>query len=541
MTNSGIPRLAHRPADTNAKVFDWTVSDLLNHVAAHCPDREALVWRPDGDLKNRQAWSYAELISEGQRVARALLARFEPGERIAIWSANRPEWVLLQIGAAMAGLVIVPINPAFKAREAEYSLHKSRVQGVFYTDSYRDVNTQAILGDLAAHLPDVRSYHSFSDWEVFLAEAPSSRSFPRPDAAGPAMILLTSGTTGNPKGAVLSHRGTINTTQFGEARFALEKGSNWLNSVPMFHSSGCVFAMFCTMWNFGTQILLPGFDPGLVLTVIAQERVHWMMGVPTMAIALLEHPDIAETDMSSLGTFISGGTSVPAELVRRIERELGVEYCMVYGQTEMSGVICHSLKGDTMEHRTSTVGMPYPHTEVRIVDPETGKVLGIDEVGEICLKGYAVFIEYFEQPEATAETIDAGGFNHTGDMGTLRGDGYLTITGRRKEMIIRGGENIYPREVEDFLMSHPDIADIAVFGIPDDRWGEQIVAAVRPRNPEALPDPDALRDYAKARMSRYKVPVHWWFVDSYPQTAAGKIQKFELRRLFLETRKVPAD
>ena len=517
--------------DTSIDVAEVTFIDLLRQVAKKHPDREAFIYL-DGPV--RLAWTYAELLAEGEKVGRAMAARFAPGDHVAIWSANRPEWVLVQIGAALAGLVIIPLNPAFKRRETEYALRQSRSTGLFYSDTYRDVDAAAVVEEIRPLLPDLKHAISFSDWDRFVAEAPAEQDLRHISPDDPAMVLYTSGTTGQPKGAILSHRGIVNTTQFGEDRFALPKGSSWLNSIPMFHSGGCIFALICAIWNEGRHVLLPGFDPLEVLKTIKSERIDWMCGVPTMAIAILDHPDLQQDDLVSLKLFISGGTSVPAELVRRIEAGLGCEYVMVFGQTEMSGVICQTVRGDTLEHRTGTVGKPYPQTDVRIADPKTGQTLQLGEVGEICLRSYAKLIEYFDMPEATANTIDADGWLHTGDMGTLGEDGYLTITGRLKEMIIRGGENIYPREVEDFLVTHPGIADVAVFGIPDERWGEQVVAAVRVRDRVAPPSPEELRDFAKAGITRFKVPVHWWFVDDYPVTAAGKIQKFELRRLFME-------
>lgn len=522
---------AIRLGETSIEVAQITYVDLLRQVAEEHPDREAFVFL---DGASRQAWTYAELLAEGEKAGRAMAESFAPGDRVAIWSANRPEWVFFQIGAALAGLVIVPLNPAFKQRETEYALRQSRSVGLFYTDSYRDVDAVGVVEAVRPHLPDLKLAVSFSDWARFVAAAPAGQPLRNVNPADPAMILYTSGTTGKPKGAILSHRGIVNTTRFGEDRFALPQGSSWLNSVPMFHSSGCIFALICAFWNAGRHVMLPAFDPLAVLKAVQSERIDWMCGVPTMAIAVLDHPDFGQHDLGALKVFVSGGTSVPADLVRRIEAGLGCEYVMVFGQTEMSGVICQTVRGDTLDHRTSTVGKPYPQTDVRIADPNSGQTLKIGEVGEICLRSFAKLIEYFDMPEATAKTIDADGWLHTGDMGTMSGDGYLTITGRLKEMIIRGGENIYPREVEDFLVTHPSIADVAVFGIPDETWGEQIVAAVRPRDPNSPPSPDELRAFAKAGITRFKVPVYWWFVDDYPVTAAGKIQKFELRRMFLE-------
>nr|WP_295469312.1 AMP-binding protein [Mesorhizobium sp.] len=524
---------AYFPAISNGEITNWTVGDLLRHLATENPDDVALIWM-NGSPDARGSWTYRQLLDDSERAARALVGMFRPGERVAIWSANRPEWVIFQLGAAFAGLTIVPINPANRALETDYILRQSRSAGLFFTDSYRDVNTREIVERIGPNLPDLRFTQSLDRFEDFLSsgKADAALSSVAPEAA--AMILYTSGTTGKPKGAVLGHRAILNTAKFGENRFALPPKSIWLNCVPMFHSSGCVFALMCAMWNRGVHLMLPGFEPKLVLRAIEEEKANWIAAVPTMAIALLDDAERPTRDLSSLKVVVSGGTSVPSELVRRIERDLGADFVMVFGQTEMSGVICQSLRNDTDEHRSQTVGTPYVHTEVRIADRETGKTVRLGEVGEICLRSYATLIEYFDLPEATASAFDKDGWFHTGDMGTMRPDGYLTITGRLKEMVIRGGENIYPREVEDVLVSHPSIADAAIFGVPDEKWGEQLCAAVRLRSDMPPPGEEELKNFLRDRIARHKVPAYWWFIDSYPTTASGKIQKFELRAAFCE-------
>jgi fatty-acyl-CoA synthase len=521
------------PAIAEGEITDVTAGDLLRKVAEEQPEHVALAW-VDGSKEGRRSWTYRELLAQSERAARALLSQFRPGERVAIWSANRPEWAIFQLGATFAGLTIVPINPANKAMETDYILRQSRSAGLFYTESYRDVDAQDIVERSKPTLPDLRATFSLDKWEAFVTMGDRDAELPDVLPTSPALILYTSGTTGKPKGAVLAHRAVLNTAKFGELRFALPRNSTWLNCVPMFHMSGCVFALMCSLWNRGVHLMLPGFDPKLVLRAIEEEKANWIAAVPTMAIALLDDPDRPIRDLTSLQIVVSGGTSVPAELVRRIEHDLGADFVMVFGQTEMSGVICQSMRNDTDHHRSLTVGIPYVHTEARIADRVTNATLPLGEIGEICLRGYATLIEYFDMPEATAGSFDAEGWFHTGDMGTMEPDGYMTITGRLKEMVIRGGENIYPREVEDVLVTHPAIADAAIFGVPDEKWGEQLVAAVRLRPGGEQATEEELKSFLRERIARQKVPAYWWFVDSYPTTASGKIQKFELRAMYCE-------
>jgi fatty-acyl-CoA synthase len=332
---------------------------------------------------------------------------------------------------------------------------------------------------------------------------------------------------------MLSHRGLVNIAQFSEARFALDCGSIWLNWMPMFHTGGCVFALLSCLWNRGTLILLNGFQPEAVMRAIAEERAVWLPTVPTTALALLDHPSFGQYDLSSLRVATAGGTPVAPELVRRIERELKVDFMMVFGQTETSSTVCLSLRQDTEHHKSATIGKPMPHTEIRIVDPASGAVVPRGAIGEIQVRNFAVTQGYWGQPEATAGVIDAEGWLHTGDLGTMEADGYLTITGRLKDLIIRGGENIYPREIEDILATHPGVAEVAVFGIPDPRWGETVVAAIRSRQPHVV-EPAEIKDFLAPLIAHHKIPQQIWLVDDLPVTLSGKIQKFALRDAYLK-------
>jgi fatty-acyl-CoA synthase len=349
----------------------------------------------------------------------------------------------------------------------------------------------------------------------------------------PAQIQYTSGTTGFPKGALLHHRGIVNNARLTALRFEVGDGDVWLNPMPLFHTGGCVLAALGTVWGRATHIPLLAFDPGLVLELIETERVDLMGGVPTMLIAMMEHPEFATRDLSSLRAVLSGGSTVPAELVRRIEAGIGVRFGIVFGQTEASPVITQTCLDDTPEDKAETIGRPQPQQEVKIVDPESGQTVPVDAIGEICARGYNVMLGYFDMPEATAETVDADGWLHTGDLATMDERGYCRIVGRLKDMIIRGGENIYPREVEELLFTHPAVADVAVLGIPDPLMGEEVACVVRLAPGHDHVTAIDLRSFVRERLAPQKAPRRWAFVDEFPQTPSGKIQKFVLRDRFV--------
>ncbi len=472
-------------------------------------------------------WTFAELLADAERVAAALLNRFEPGERVAVWAPNLPEWIMLEFGAALAGLVLVTVNPAYQKRELAYVLEQSGAAGIFLTAEWRGNPMLATLDEARAELADLREVIEFTEWTEFLDSA-KPVDLPEVGPDDPVQIQYTSGTTGFPKGALLRHGGlTDNAAIFAHL---VELGSDdvYVNPMPMFHTAGCVLGAIGTLAVRATHLPVVAFDPGLVLELIERERGTLMLGVPTMQIALMEHPDIATRDLSSVKSSVSGGSLVPAELVRRIEATLGVRFCIVYGTTECSPLVTQTRFDDSPEDKATTIGRPIPQAEVKVIDPASGATVGIDEVGELCARGFMVMKSYYGNADATAAAIDEEGWYHTGDLASMDDRGYCRIEGRLTDMIIRGGENIYPREIEDVLFTHPAVADAAVLGLPDEKWGEQVAAIVRlAAGHEA--GAKELFAFVRDELAAYKAPRRWAFVAEYPLTASGKIQKFVLR------------
>jgi len=513
------------PADTSSPVLETTVGGVLREAAALAPDLVALIEGVPGD---RRSWTYAELLAEAERVARALAARFEKGERVAVWAPNIPEWVLLEYGAGLAGIVLVTVNPAYQPKELEYVLRQSRSSGIFYLRSFRGNPMGESLRQVAADLPDLRELIPFDDFAEFVASAPDGVELPEVSPDDPVQIQYTSGTTGFPKGAYLHHRGITNNARFTAERLRVNPGDAYINPMPLFHTGGCVLGVLGPCQRRATLVNLVQFDPGLMLALAEEMRATHLLGVPTMLIATMEHPDFPSRDLSSVHTVCSGGATVPADLVRRIESTLGVQFSIIYGQTEASPGVTLMKPDDSEEDKANTLGPVLPQTEIKVIDPETGATLPIGEAGELCTRGYLVMLGYFEMPEKTRATIDEDGWLHTGDLVTMDDRGYTTITGRLKDMIIRGGENIYPREIEELLFEHPRVSDVAVVGLPDERWGEIVGAFVRDADP-ANPASDAeLHTYCREHLSPQKTPKVWYRVDEFPLTPSGKIQKFVL-------------
>ena len=513
------------PADTSSPVLETTVGGILREAAARAPDQVALI---EGVPGERRSWTYAELLADAERVARALAARFAKGDRIAVWAPNIPEWVLLEYGAGLAGVVLVTVNPAYQPKELEYVLRQSRSSGIFYLRSFRGNPMEESLRQVADGLPELRELIPFDDFEEFTASAPDDVVLPDVSPDDPVQIQYTSGTTGFPKGAYLHHRGITNNARFVAARLGVEPGGVYINPMPLFHTGGCVLGVLGPIQQGATLVNLVQFDPGLMLALAEEMGATHLLGVPTMLIATMEHPDFASRDLSTVHTVCSGGATVPADLVRRIEKTLGVQFSIIYGQTEASPGVTLMKPDDSEEDKATTLGPVLPQTELKVVDPETGATLPIGEAGELCTRGYLVMLGYFEMPDKTRETIDEDGWLHTGDLVTMDDRGYTTITGRLRDMIIRGGENIYPREIEELLFEHPQVSDVAVVGLPDERWGEIVSAFVRDAD-SANPASDAeLHTYCREHLSPQKTPKVWYRVDDFPLTPSGKIQKFVL-------------
>jgi fatty-acyl-CoA synthase len=519
---------AYWPASDEDLVREDTVGSLLRDAAERAPSTVALV-EGVAEPADRRRWRFSELLAESEQVARALLGRFEPGERIAVWAGNIPEWVLLEMAAALAGLTLVTVNPALRDKEILHVLRQSRAAGVFLVRQYRANPLLDILSAIRHELPELREILLFEDWAAFRGSGSPTEGLPLVLPEHPAQIQYTSGTTGTPKGAVLHHRGITNNARLSYVRtFAMRPGEVFVNSMPLFHTAGCVQGTLAPLASLGTQVLVPGFEPGLQLRLIESERGAQFCGVPTMLLGMLDHPAFAGADLSAVRYALSGGAIVPPSLVQRVEAALGVPMGIVYAQTEASPAITMTGLDDAPEDRANTLGRPLAGAEVKITRPGTGEQAAHGEVGELCTRGYHVMLGYFEDPAQTAAAVDQDGWLHTGDLASMDERGYCRIEGRLKDMIIRGGENIYPREIEQALLGHPDVADAVVLGVPDPTWGEQVAAFVK-LAPGAAADEDALFGYIRRHLAPHKAPRVWRFVDSFPMTASGKIQKFVLR------------
>jgi fatty-acyl-CoA synthase len=523
--------LAHASGPDAPAVRDLTLGDLLAWAADTAPERLALVTGVPDPAARRQ-WTYAELYAESVRTAHALLRRFEPGERVAVWAPNIAEWVLMEFGAALAGMVLVTVNPGFRSNEVEYVLNQSRAAGVFVATEFKGNLMLATIEAVRERCPELREVVRFDEWDDFLSTGEDSPPPDLPPVApmDPVMIQYTSGTTGFPKGALLHHRGLVNNGAHTLDRMGVSDGAVCITTMPLFHTGGCVLCVLGSVSKRATQILVEAFDPGLVLELMETYQANAMFGVPTMLVAMLEHPSFATTDLSSVTALCSGGSTVPAPLVTTLEERIGARFTIVFGQTECSPVASMTHATDTIDDKAGTIGPPMPNVEVKIISTETGETLPVGTPGEYCTRGYHVMLGYFENPEATAATVDADGWLHTGDLCAMDDRGYCTVEGRLKDMIIRGGENIYPRELEELLFAHPDVGDVAVVGLPDDKWGEEVAAFLRPA-PSRTIDKGVLHAYMREHLAAHKTPRHWFVIDEFPLTGSGKIQKYKLREL----------
>ncbi|SCK10820.1 fatty-acyl-CoA synthase [Variovorax sp. HW608] len=515
-------------AEADATFLPWSIGDLLRDTVQQRPDHTALVVPALADDRVECRWSYRELQADAERAAAALLTRFSPGDRVGTWGGASREILMLHLGAALAGIVLVTLNPACRGSELHYLLEQSEARGLFLDRVYRKLDNVAVIDGLRPSLPRLESIFWLDEWDAFIESSGGpSLALPEvaPDAA--ALIVFTSGTTGKPKGAVLRHAGVVNNARFTTGRLGMLEGATWLNMLPMFHVGGSVTMTLGCFANLGTQVLLPEFTANAMLDALQRYRVGVTMAVPTMLLAAMQSEQFARTDLTALEVVVTGGTVVAPNLVHAVHERFGCEAMVLFGQTEAGGAMCLTRRGDDIELLTQSVGAPLPLSEVKILQAD-GDIAPLGQVGEICVKTRCAMQEYFRMPETTRDAIDVDGWVHTGDLGVMRADGYLRITGRLKDMIIRGGENIYPREIEDLLASHPDVLQSAVFGVPDEKWGEQVAAAVVLK-PARSCDGKALAAFLEARIARHKVPKTWRFVDALPVTATGKIQKFLLR------------
>ena len=524
MTLFGQPPLdtSYVKAWDEGKFLNVSIGDFFRDTVAQAPDRTALIC-----ALSEQRWTYRELLEESERVAQALLGEYAPGDHIATWAGGSTDVLLLHLGAALAGLVLVTINPASRGDEVAYMLRQSAARGLFADRVFREQDNQKAVESFKASLPLLKHIVYMDEWPSRYRRPASQQPLPKVEGTSPGLILFTSGTTGKPKAAVLHHAGIVNNARLGSQCLGLTPGGVWLNLLPMFHIGGSATITFGCFANQGTQVLLPVFSAEAMLECVEKHRVTVTMAVPTMLVGMLQSDNFAATDLSSLSTIVTGGTVVAPELVKRVKAATGASLITLFGQTEASGTLCVTRPGDDIERITQTVGTPLPLSEIKIASQGTGELLPVGEIGEICLRSRCVMLEYFDMPEQTATALDPEGWLHTGDMGYMRADGYIQITGRLKEMIIRGGENIYPREVEDRLVEHPAVSQAAVFGVPDETWGEQVAAAVVLK-PGAAASEEELISYLRERIARHKIPKIWRFPDTLPVNASGKVQKFLL-------------
>jgi len=545
-------------AGTSPWVDGLTIGAVLRQTAARYPHRDALVF-PQFQL--RMNWQ--EFDQQVDRVSRALLALgLNKGEQLALWATNWPQWVLLQFATARIGVVLVTINPAYRSHELAYVLKQSDSVALFLIDKFRSSDYFAMVAEAIPELADAAEgkvqspeypqlrhvvaltdtpARGMSSWSRFLALADTvgnealaerERQLLPHDAIN---IQYTSGTTGFPKGATLTHRNILlNAYYIGDSQ-RITVDDRIAISVPFYHCFGCVLGTLCCA-IYGSTMIVPWeyFKPDESLAAIEKERATSVYGVPTMFIAMLDCPSRPERNLSSLRTGIMAGSPCPLEIMQRVVGELGArEITIAYGLTEASPVITQTRTEDPLELRVKTVGRPLPGFEVKLVDPATGETLGDDQQGELCARGHGVMLGYYKMPEATARAIDKEGWLHSGDLASRLPNGYYRITGRIKDMVCRGGENIYPREIEEFFYTHPAVQDVAVVGVPDPKYIEELTAWVRLK-PGAHLTEEELRGFCKGHLAHYKVPRYIRFVSEFPQTVTGKIQKFKIREQMIQ-------
>lgn len=521
-------RLAHLPADDSAELVDLTVGQLLIQRAESHAGHLALVGvRHDGSSARL---TYAQLFDEAARVATALSALAERGGFVALWAPNVLEWNIIEYGAALAGMVLVALNPALRAEELEYALTHSGASVLLHADTNRDDDLAAVVANVAPRLPNLVciSLSERDRWQAGQASRAVLDAAPT-DPDDPVMLQYTSGTTGRPKGVLLKHRSLINVAKLTLEAVGVEDRSVCLNPLPMFHTAGCVIATLGPLWIGGTVINVERFRPGAVLEALCRERVSVLFYVPTVLAALLECQRTAHTPAPELKVIMGGAAHVPATMIEDAETVFGASVINLFGQTELAPVLSATRPSDSRRDQLTTVGRPLPRVDCKIVDPVSGDTVTVGQPGEICARGYQQFLEYLHDPEATARAVDSEGFVHTGDLGTIDERGYLTVTGRLKELIIRGGENISPVEIETILVGHDAILDAAVVGVPDDRWGEIVAAVIRVRDQPPHLDRAEFADYVGARLAPFKVPTRWFVADSLPTTPTGKVRKFAVR------------
>jgi fatty-acyl-CoA synthase len=527
------PTLSYARGATDVPLLHETIGRRLRHTVSRFPDREALV---DPDHGYRATWT--ELWDDVERAARGLLAHgVQKGDRVGIWAPNRYEWVITQYATARIGAILVNVNPAYKSRELEYALQRAGVSTLVLSRGFRQTDYVSMLAKIRDGCPELsRTFVLEDDWEALLAagqavgedELGELEASLEPDEA--INIQYTSGTTGFPKGATLSHHNILNNAYFAAEVCRYTEHDRVCVPVPFYHCFGMVLGTLACMTR-GAALVISGeaFDPFAVLETVQAERCTSLYGVPTMFIAELEDPRFDEFDLSTLRTGIMAGAPCPVDTMNQVITRMHMaEVTIGCGMTETSPLATQTAPEDPVEKRVGTVGRPHPHVEIKVIDPATGETLPHGAAGEQCMRGYNVMLGYWNDEDATRAAVDEDGWMHSGDLATMDEDGYVAIVGRIKDMIIRGGDNIYPREIEEFLITLPDVAEAYVVGVPSQRYGEEVMAFVRPAE-GASPTEDDLVAACKGRIATIKIPRYWRFVDEFPMTVTGKIQKFKLR------------
>jgi fatty-acyl-CoA synthase len=533
-----MDELSYVHGASSVPLLGETIFQNLRRTAARHGDREALVVAHQ-DYRA----TYRELVEQCELIARGLMARgIARGDRVGIWSPNRYEWVLTQYATSAMGAILVNINPAYRTSELEYALNQSGISFFILAAGFRQADYRSMLAEVKGRCPELREALVLEDgWEALQRDAAKTSidDLREREAAlqfdDPINIQYTSGTTGFPKGATLSHHNILNNGFFIGETLKYTEHDRVCIPVPFYHCFGMVLGnLACT--THGATMVVPGeaYDPLAVMETVQKERCTSLYGVPTMFIGELEHPRFKEFDFSTLRTGIMAGSPCPVEVMKKVQTVMHIpEMTIAYGMTETSPVSTQCATDDPLEKRVATVGKVHPHVEIKVVDPATGAIVARGETGELCSRGYMVMRGYWNNDDATRQAIDPARWMHTGDLATMDADGYLNIVGRIKDMIIRGGENIYPREVEEFLYGHPDIADVQVIGVPSEKYGEEVMAWVKLRE-GARPTGEELAAWCKGKIATYKIPRHWKFVDGFPMTVTGKIQKFKMRELSIE-------
>ena len=514
-----------------------TIGDNFDRTVAAYPDGEALV-----EVQTGRRWTWSALQADVDTAARGLLAAgMKKGDRLGIWAPNLAEWTITQYATAKIGVILVTVNPAYRTHELEYVLNQAGISVLVAATSFKTSDYAAMISEVRPNCPGLRQVILIGtpDWDELMASGTSGDlvAVGRELAADdPICIQYTSGTTGFPKGATLSHHNILNNGYFVGRTCGYTEADRVCIPVPFYHCFGMVMGnLACTSSGATMVIPGPGFDPKASLHAIEAEKCTSLYGVPTMFIAELNDPTFSSYDLSSLRTGIMAGSPCPVEIMKQAVDRMGMsEVTICYGMTETSPVSTQTRADDSLERRVSTVGRVLPHLEVKVVDPETGLTLPRGEPGELCTRGYSVMLGYWEEPQKTADVIDRARWMHTGDIGIMDSEGYLNITGRIKDMVIRGGENVYPREIEEFLYSHPDILDAQVIGVPDVKYGEELCVWVTLRDGAEPLTAEKVREFASGKLAHYKIPRYVMVVDEFPMTVTGKVRKVEMRERSVE-------